>query len=182
MGAGSVVAARSATRQAGGGANPTPALRSLRITPVPTGIAKDLLVREHYLHSLPGGTCLAFGVFFLSRLLGALTLGVGPFNAYSLVGAAGPDDCQALTRFWLSDELLPNFESRVLGIVLRALRKRTPPKFLVTYADPAQGHRGTIYQATNWDYTGLSLAMPIYDLGDGRLRHSRSLSYANGTH
>ena len=40
---------------------------------------------------------------------------------------------------------------------------------------------GTIYQATNWLYTGLSQAMFLYDIGDGRPRHSRSLSHAYGT-
>jgi hypothetical protein len=38
--------------------------------------------------SLPG-----FGVFRDGRVLGALTLGVGPMNAHSLVKGAAPDDC-----------------------------------------------------------------------------------------
>ena len=164
MSAGSVVAGTAPFQEASGGSIPTPALHSLLLTPVPAGIAKDLLVREHYLHFLPGGTCLAFGVFNLGRLVGALTLGVGPFNAYSLVGAAKPDDCLALTRLGLSDALPPNSESRVLGIVLRTLRRQTSLKFLLTYADPAHGHSGTIYQASNWLYTGLSDATPLYDL------------------
>ena len=145
-------------------------------------IAKKIIEQFHYLHSLPGGTCLAFGVFFLNRLLGALTLGVGPFNAYSLVGDAKPGDCLALTRLWLADQLPPNSESRVLALVIRALRRDTSLKFLLTYADPAVGHMGTIYQASNWLYTGLSDAMPLYDLGDGQARHSRSLAHAFGTH
>jgi hypothetical protein len=62
------------------------------------------------------------------------------------------------------------------------LRKNTDLKFLISYADPAQGHLGTIYQATGWVYTGLSEAMPMYDIGDGQARHSRSLSHAYGTH
>ena len=33
-----------------------------------------------------------------------------------------------------------------------------------------------------WVYTGLSEPMPLYDIGDGRLRHSRSLAHAYGTH
>jgi hypothetical protein len=41
---------------------------------------------------------------------------------------------------------------------------------------------GIIYQATGWFYTGLSEAMPLYDVGDGKLWHSRSLSHAYGTH
>lgn len=116
------------------------------------------------------------------RLLGALTLGVGPLNAYALVEGAAPDDCLTLTRLWLSDELPRNSESRFLGIVLRSLKRHTPLKFIISYADPAQGHHGTIYQATNWLYTGLSSAMPLYQLPDGSVHHSRSLSHAYGTH
>ncbi|HZA24572.1 MAG TPA: DNA methyltransferase [Dehalococcoidia bacterium] len=145
-------------------------------------LAKQLVERHHYLHSLPGGTRLAFGAFIANRLLGTLTLGVGPLNAYSLVEGATPDDCLTLTRLWLSDELPKNSESRFIAVVLRSLRRNTYLKFLVSYADPAQGHLGTIYQATGWLYTGLSEAMPLYDIGDGKARHSRSLSHAYGTH
>jgi len=70
----------------------------------------------------------------------------------------------------------------VIGITLRALRRHTSLKVVVSYADPSQGHLGTIYQATNWLYTGLSERMPLYALGDGVLRHSRSFSHAFGTH
>jgi hypothetical protein len=149
---------------------------------VPFVVARKLLEREHYLHSFPGGTKLAFGAFVVTRLLGALTLGAGPANAYSLVDGATPDDCLTLTRLWLSDELPKNSESRFIGVVLRSLKRHTKLKFLVSYADPAQGHLGTIYQATGWLYTGVSEAMPLYNIGDGKARHSRSLSHAYGTH
>ena len=157
-------------------------LQQLRVQPIPIMIARKLIERNHYLHSLPGGTHLTFGVFDNKNLAGALTLGAGPFNAPSLVNGATAGDCLTLSRLWLSDELPPNSESRVLGLVIRALRRDTSLKFLLTYADPAQGHLGIIYQASNWIYNGLSDAMPLYDLGDGRLRHSRSLSHSFGTH
>lgn len=161
---------------------PLAAAKHLQVHPIPFVVAKALLVRHHYLHSLPGGTRLAFGVFLGARLLGALTLGAGPANAHRLVEGASPGDCATLTRLWLSDELPRNSESRVLGIVLRALRRHTSLRFLVSYADPAQGHLGAIYMASGWAYSGLSDRMPLYDIGDGRLRHSRSLSHAFGTH
>jgi len=167
---------------AGPGSTPRAALHSLLARPIPFLAARTLLVRHHYLHSLPGGTRLAFGVFLNRRLLGALTFGVGPANAHRLVEGAVGDDCLTLTRLWLNDELPRNSESRVIGISLRALRTHTNVKFVLSYADPAHGHLGTIYQATGWVYTGLSEAMPLYDLGDGVARHSRSLSHAYGTH
>ncbi|MCH8064119.1 MAG: DNA methyltransferase [Chloroflexi bacterium] len=125
---------------------------------------------------------MAFGVFLDSRLMGALTIGCGPSQAYRLVGGARPDDCAVLTRLWLSDDLPTNSESRVIGVVSRALRRNTSLKFLLSYADPSVGHLGTIYQAAGWVYTGLSQATPLYDIGDGKVRHSRSLSHAYGSH
>ena len=63
---------------------------------------------------------------------------------------------------------------------MRSLKQNTSIKFLVSYADPSEGHVGTIYQATGWLYTGLSQATPKYDLGGGKVHHSRSLGQAYG--
>ena len=182
MSAGGVTVSTVLDQRAGSGSTPRAALHNLLVRPIPIAIAKSLIVRHHYLHSLPGGTQLAFGVFLGQRLTGAGIFGVGPFNAPSLVEGAVANDCLTLTRLWLSDELPRNSESRVLGLVLRALRRRTQVKFLLSYADRSRGHVGGVYQATNWLYTGLSEAMPLYDVGDGHLHHSRSLSHAYGTH
>jgi len=182
MSAAGVIGSMVATQVTGAGSNPSAALQSMRVQPIPILMAKQILERYHYLHSLPGGTDLAFGVFIENSLLGAITLGSGPANAYRLVREAVAKDCLTLTRLWLSDTLPSNSESRVIGVVLRALRKNTNLKFLVSYADSSQGHLGTIYQATGWLYTGLSEAMPLFDIGDGIARHSRSLSHAFGSH
>lgn len=180
-GAGGVAVARPETLRAGGGSTPTSALHDLSVKWIPIGLAKELIVLNHYLHNFPGGSLMAFGVFLGLRLLGALALGVGPANAYRLVEGASPHDCVALTRLWLSDELPPNAESRVMGIVLRNLACHTALKFVVSYADPAARHIGTIYQANNWLYTGLSQGTPLYSLGGQLPRHSRSFSHSYGT-
>ena len=75
--AGGVAAAWPAIRQAGGGASPTSALQCLRVQPIPMREVKKVLVKEHYLDSMPNGTMLAFGVFLGNSLLGAITLGAG---------------------------------------------------------------------------------------------------------
>jgi hypothetical protein len=144
--------------------------------------AKKLIVGNHYSHSLPGGTKMSFGTVLNGRLLGAMVFGVGPFYGYKLVNGATPDDVVTLTRLWLSDELPKNCESKVLGIALRSLKRNTRLKFVIAYSDPAVGHLGIIYQATNWLYTGLSSAVPLYDIGDGTLHHSRSLAHQLGSH
>ena len=154
----------------------------IQVSPISPVTAKSIVTREHYLHSMPGGTQLCLGVFTGDYPLGVLMLGVGPANVHRMVDRAEPSDCLTLSRLWLSDDLPKNSESRVLGVVLRFLRRETSVKFVVSYADPSAGHVGTIYQASNWIYTGTSLAMPLLDLGDGRARHSRSLAHEFGTH
>jgi hypothetical protein len=157
-------------------------VRDLKVAPISQVDAKNLLVSKHYLHSFPGGTKLRFGIFYQSSLMGAIALGVGPFLGHGLVDRATPEDCITLTRLWLADNLPRNSESRVIGILLRSLQKETSLKFVLAYSDPAAGHLGTIYQSTNWIYTGLSSATPLYDIGDGILHHSRSLAHGLGTH
>jgi len=177
-----VTASTAPAQGAGAGSIPSAALQNLRVRPIPFRVAKAMLVRDHYLHSLPGGTHLVFGMFLGHRLLGALTFGAGPANVHRLVEGARREDCLTLTRLWLDDALPPNAESRVIGITLRGLRRHTDVRFVATYADPAVGHLGTIYQASNWLYVGESQAMALLDLGDGVLQHSRSLAHVYGTH
>ncbi|AHB14134.1 hypothetical protein [Dehalococcoides mccartyi] len=171
-----VMSSMVSCRDTGVGLNPSAALHNLLVCPIPRKAAARILEREHYLHSFPAGTMLCFGVMLDNRLTGAITLGAGPALAYRLVDGAEPQDCLTLTRFWLSDDLPKNAESRVLGVIFRYLKRHTDLKFLISYSDPSAGHLGIIYQATGWLYTGLSSAMPLYDLGDGRLRHGRSLN------
>ena len=182
MGVGEVMVSKIPNQGETGDSCADKALHDLRLIPISRVDAKTLIVRNHYSHTLPGGTKMSFGVILNGRLLGVMTFGVGPFYGYKLVDGATPDDVVTLTRLWLSDELPRNSESKVLGTALRSLKRDTSIKFVLAYSDPAVGHLGIIYQATNWLYTGLSFATPLYDIGDGTLHHSRSLAHQLGSH
>jgi len=182
MGVGEVMVSKIPNQGETGDSCADKALHDLRLIPISRVDAKTLIVRNHYSHTLPGGTKMSFGVILNGRLLGVMTFGVGPFYGYKLVDGATPDDVVTLTRLWLSDELPRNSESKVLGVALRSLKRDTSLKFVLAYSDPAVGHLGIIYQATNWLYTGLSTATPLYDIGDGTLHHSRSLAHQLGSH
>ena len=57
---------------------------------------------------------------------------------------------------------------------IRELKKDFPEiKLIVSYADTQQKHLGIIYQATNWIYTGVSIAESF--VIDGKKTHSRSI-------
>ena len=62
-------------------------------------------------------------IFLGGKILGAVTLGAGPYLAYHIIQGAKPDDCLTLTRFWLSDLLPCNSENRTLGLTLKAARR-----------------------------------------------------------
>ncbi len=184
--AASVPASTSGDQSEGRGSTPTAVLqispKELNVMIIAPQVARVVFERYHYLHSMPGGTVLCFGAFMRDKLYGALSLGVGPKNAHRLVEGVNRTDCLTLTRLWLDDILPRNSESRVIGQVIRALKQHTKMKFLISYADPAEGHMGIIYQATNWLYTGISDPQPKLDLGDGVPRHLRSVGSAFGTH
>jgi len=61
-------------------------------------------------------------------------------------------DTLELHRFWTSDVLPQNSESYALGYMMRDLDNYDYDK-LITYSSTGQGHRGTIYKATNWEQT-----------------------------
>ena len=164
---------------------PTPVMLSashqISLTVIPPRVAKEAIARHHYLGTMPAGTQLALGVMSCKRLMGALTFGVGAMNGHLMVKGAKSDDSLTLTRLWLAEEMPRNSASRVLGMATRSLRRHTDVKFLFTYADPEHGHIGVIYQANNWTYVGTSEPSPLYDLGDGVPRHSRTVGLTLGT-
>lgn len=66
-----------------------------------------------------------------------------------------------------------NSESRVIGAIIRDVRKNTNWKLLISYADPRYGHIGTIYKATGWLYFGMTAPAPFI-IVNGKYLHARS--------
>ena len=191
MSADSVEDARLASQRARGGANPTSALqplasfkpKDLLVGPLSPRDARNSCKNYHYLKSYPGGSLLDFGIFVQQALLGVVVIGAGAFNIHRLFKDAEPDQVVCLSRLWLDDRCGRNSESRVLGIIRRAMRRwRTGIKVIVAYSDPAAGHTGMVYRAAGFLYVGRSAAMALLRLPDGTIHHSRSLGHSFGTH
>jgi hypothetical protein len=121
--------------------------KTLLVEPAAPSVVRSLIETQHYLHSMPPAPRLCFGVHLDGILSGALVFTSGARHGHRLLAAAEPHQVATLARLWLADELPRNSESRVLGVVLRHLRRTTDWKLLLTYADPSAGHVGTIYQA-----------------------------------
>lgn len=71
--------------------------------------------------------------------------------------------------------------SECVSAAMRQLHKDAPfVKMLVSYADPEQGHYGTIYQATNWIYLGTTedvshTSKESYFIIHGKKMHPKSV-------
>lgn len=150
-------------------------VKALRLEPVPASVVEPLVAREHYLHSMPAVTAGCFGVYLEGELVGALVLSSGPRSAHRLLAAGRPGDVLTLARLWLADFLPKNSESRVIAVVLRTLRRQGRAKLVLSYADPAAGHTGTIYRAAGFRSLGQTEAASYIVLPDGRAHHPRSV-------
>lgn len=79
-----------------------------------------------------------------------------------------------LHRLVVLDNAPTNTESWFIVRALRGLKEYRPNIWAVlSFADTTEGHNGTIYQATNALYTGMSSRARFYRGTEGRLRHPR---------
>ena len=128
-------------------------IKKYHIKEIPRKQAQDIVVKYHYLHR-KAPCSFSFGLFLGGELKGVILYGT-PSSAPLRKGICGEEEKNnvlELTRLWVADDVPKNGESYLIGGTLRKVDK----EIIVSYADTAQGHVGTVYQATNWIYTGLS--------------------------
>jgi len=154
----------------------------LEIKLIDNRVAAPIIIRNHYSHTFPAGTMLAFGVFHEGALRGACCFGKGAAPEYvKLVEGTKRDEYLELTRLWLHDSLPKNSESFVIGFCLRFIKKHAPKiKWIISYADKNHNHLGTIYKATNFVYTGLGGKTDALILKGKRI-HRRTIGRRFGT-
>jgi len=78
-----------------------------------------------------------------------------------------------MTRVALTSHVAP--VSQIVAQAMRLLKESNSGlRAVISFADPKEGHKGGIYQAGNWIFTGQSDAVHEYFI-DGRWRHHRSV-------
>lgn len=122
-----------------------------------------MVVTNHYLHRKAQASH-AFGLFEIDgnndglfttdKLVGCIIYGL-PASPNVCRGICGEEyfgDVIELTRLWIDDCVGKNGESFLIGNTIKMLDE----KIIISYSEPDYGHVGTVYQATNWIYTGLT--------------------------
>jgi len=113
---------------------------------------EPFIIGIHYAKRWPS-ISFAFGLFRSRELVGVVTYGTPP-SAPLRRGIAGDqykNSVLELNRLCLKDNL-KNEASMLVGRSLKML----PDCIVISFADTAQGHVGTVYQACNFTYHGLS--------------------------
>lgn len=167
-------------------------------------LAEKMIVENHYSHKW--SLCqVAYGIFYTDvkpspspffnnvneELIGCVVYGqpVGRSAAESISNLIKIDEVFELTRLFIHDGYGKNIESYSISESMRMIKRDfSKIKAIISYADGEQGHKGTIYQATNFYYQGnSSLAlMPNYSISlkgpPYEWIHSRTVSSIYGTH
>jgi len=149
---------------------------ALTVVPCRLPEIRAFVETHHYSHSVNGvKVSHCFAVQHDSRLVGGVIFGTMATTAWKKFANAEAKVLE-LRRLVLLDEAERNSESRVVGAALRWLKKNTVVEVVVSYADPAYGHSGTIYKAANFTYVGISgKDTGFRDPQTGRVYHSRAL-------
>ena len=118
----------------------------------------DLMLNYHYLHRKVN-TKYAYGLYANGSLEGMITYTTPRLIlARSISDDANRDNTLELSRLYIKDEIsqhVPNITSRFVSWTLRELKKQGN-WFIISFADSSMGHVGSIYQATNFLYCGVT--------------------------
>lgn len=110
------------------------------------------ITRWHYAHSFPSGKS---HIFKVGPALVVYSIPANKNLGTFVLGRAGA--VWELTRLWAPDGHAPNLLTqailRSIGYFRQIERK---VEALVSFADPNVGHKGGIYRAASWVYTGQS--------------------------
>lgn len=155
-------------------------VKDIEVRPVAPAVVAEMMNTRHYLKSMPRAPVRCYGVYAADDLLGGAVFTAGGRNCYRVLTGAKPSDVITLARLWLDDRLPQHSETRVIGIILRDLKRSRRWKAVISFADPVVGHTGTIYRASNWLYAGRTDANGGI-LVDGQLVHSRTMGERYGS-
>jgi hypothetical protein len=133
------------------------------IQKVDNRVLHPMMRDKHYLKTLPRGCSDCYAIYNNGTLVGGAMFGYP-------VGANVKRGSIELKRFYLEPGCEKNTASWFLSRCVREFRGKT--NRIITYADPKEGHTGSMYRAANFKYIGMQLqGTPYYQVGKRKLRY-----------
>lgn len=165
---------------------------SLRLDFCSLDAVKHALASWYYRPEVPRGKTVRIGVWEAmgaadfsgtppARFVGVIIFGLGTSNELGKAWGLKPLEACEMVRIALAPDRASSTSapsSKIVAIALKLLKKQSPGlRAVVSYSDPAAGHIGTIYQAGNWIYLGLTNPRrEFFDKRTGKQVHSRWVS------
>ncbi len=145
----------------------------MRVEAIDKKLAHPLLLDTHYAKRLPS-ISYAFGMFEGDALIGVCTYGSPPSTTLKrgLLGVDFPFGFIELNRLCL----VHNRKNEASMLVSRSLALLPKPMLVISFADTSRGHFGTVYQAANAVYLGLSSKRTDWALKSRPNLHGKSIS------
>lgn len=122
---------------------------------------KQQIIDAHYTHSIPSGKS---AYYRYDTAIVCFAIPANQFIGKFLLGRVGT--CWELARLWAPDQHEANLLTRAVASATREFHCDFPAvDVLVSYADPNVGHRGGVYRAASWVYTGQAEESRYYTRG-----------------
>ena len=156
--------------------------KDIIVKPIKSAAANALVKRIHYSGKVVQNSQLHFGVFLNGKLEGVMSFGpsMDKRKIQGLVEGTSWSGFIELNRMAFSDMLPRNSESRAMSIAFKLIKKHYPHiEWVISFADGAQCGDGTIYRASGFVLTGLSICS-IFQNEKGEKYQQASIS-ARGT-
>jgi hypothetical protein len=154
-------------------------LSDLHIEKVKRDVARPFIMENHYT-----GTCnygpMSWGLFNGDELVGAIAFATPISEAVRKsiwkdeFEEEMKDRTTELHRLYTKDETPHNTESWFVSRAIKRLKEYKPKHCaVISFADRTEGHQGTVYQAVNAIYYGMTGEATYYRTPDGRLKAPR---------
>lgn len=122
-----------------------------RCQPSEARLTSKWIALHHYLQCCPPGFIQVLEFTEGRELIGAMLIGRPAAKEYP------SDIILQLHRMYFVDEAPRNTESQGLAMMRKHVRTWLPGiKLLLSYSDPEQGHKGTVYEADGWCPFGMT--------------------------
>lgn len=148
-------------------------IKNYTVKPVTREECEPFILGIHYARRWPS-ISFAYGLLKGEDLVGVVTYGSPPSSTLKrgLAGDDYKDFILELNRLCLRD----NLKNEASILVSRSLKLLPPNKIIISFADTSQGHVGTVYQACNFTYHGLSAKRTDWKIRGKEHLHSYTIA------
>lgn len=153
--------------------------KEIEVKVIPARIANDFVRKHHYSGKVVPNSKVHFGAFLDGKLHGVMSYGASMEKSkiVGLVAGTKWNEFIELNRMAFDDYLPRNAESHCIAKSIKLIKKNAPHiKWIISFADACSCGDGTIYRASNFVLTGITVNKNMIMLPSGEKVHRLALN------